>query len=90
MLCLTALADGDSQILQLCLDGFESLQQLLFLARRQELWPWRGQQIVAALHEHLVLLDTQAHSRIEFTKLRIDVGQQRLVVIAANIHHLIE
>ena len=43
-----------------------------------------------ALLEQLVLLESQTHPRIEVAKLRIDAGQLRLVVLAAQADHVVE
>ena len=56
----------------------------------QELRSRCRQQVVAATHQHLVLLYPETHAGIELPEFLVDGGQQGLVVLTSNVDHVVE
>ena len=69
---------------------FDSRKHRELLPGCEELGPRRCQQVVAAADEHLVLFPAQAQPRVQLAELRVDVGQQRFVMVVAYGHHVVE
>ena len=81
---------GAVRVAELLLDERDALAGNPLLRGRQIIRPRRGQHRLQALAEVLALLEAQAHPRIQLPELRVDLRQQRLVVLAAQPDDVVE
>ena len=68
----------------------QPLRDLPLLGRREKVRPRRNEEALETLIQQFLLLLPEPDSRIELSELRVDVRQKRLVVLAAELNHVIE
>ena len=81
---------GAVGVAELLLDERDALAGDPLVRGRQIIRPRRGQHRLQALAEVLALLEAQAHPRIQLPELRVDLRQQRLVVLSAQSDDVVE
>ena len=80
---------GAVRVMQLLLDATDAFQHDALVRRRQQVRPRLDQQLLQPLLQVIALLHAQADLRIELPELRVDAGQQRLVVLPAQPDHVL-
>src|SRR5262245_19559752 len=74
---------GTARFAELFLDECDALAGAAFVRGRQMIRPRRSQHRLETRAQLLTLLKAEAHPRIQLSELRVDLGQQRLVVLFA-------
>src|SRR5215467_9916315 len=81
---------GFVRVAELLFDACDALACGLLLRSRQIIRPRRGQDGLQAFGEVLALLEAQTHPRIQLLELRVDLWQQRLIVLPAESDDIVE
>src|SRR5262249_61983833 len=81
---------GTVRVAELFLDERDAFAGDPLVRGRQKIRPWCGQHRLQALAEALALLEAQPDSRILLPELRIDLRQQRLVVLPTQPDDVLE